>query len=153
MNPTTTNEKNTATLLHLSTFSQYIIPLGNFILPIIIWSSKKEESEYINKNGKNAINFQLSIFLYTIILFLVSIPIILYFFLKNTSIKTFDSGSEFIIENLRSNNGAGIIILSLVVLLLFCIIKAVEFVLVIYASVKASHGEAYKYPLTINFIK
>jgi hypothetical protein len=95
----------------------------------------------------------LSIFLYTIILFLVSIPIILYFFLKNTSIKTFDSGSEFIIENLRSNNSAGIIILSLVVLLLFCIIKAVEFILVIYASVKSSHGEAYKYPLTINFIK
>lgn len=153
MNATTTNEKNTATIVHLSSFSQYIIPLGNFILPIIIWSSKKEDSEFINTNGKNAINFQLSIFLYSIILFLLSIPLIIYSLFHNIKIDTFYSRSEFVIETLRSNSSSGIIILVLVLLLLICILKVIEFILVIYASVKASNGESYQYPLSIKFIK
>jgi len=38
-------------------------------------------------------------------------------------------------------------------LLAIATIKVAEFFLVIYASVKASNGEEYSYPLTIPFIK
>ena len=70
---TTANDKNIATVLQLSALSQYIIPFGNYILPIIIWSSKKNESEFVDFNGKQVLNFQLSIFLYSVILFLHNI--------------------------------------------------------------------------------
>ena len=55
----TKNEQTLAALLHLSSLSQYFIPFGNLILPIIIWSSKKEKSEDIDYHGKQVINFQL----------------------------------------------------------------------------------------------
>ena len=83
---TSTNDRNTATFIHLSTLSQYIIPFGNYIIPIIIWSSKKNESQFIDVNGKNAINFQLSMFLYTMITLVVAIPVFIYSIFNNTTI-------------------------------------------------------------------
>jgi uncharacterized Tic20 family protein len=63
----TTNETNTAALLHLSSLTQYFIPFGNYIFPILIWSAKKKESAFIDASGKSVLNFQLSMFLYTLI--------------------------------------------------------------------------------------
>ncbi|MGV9003994.1 DUF4870 domain-containing protein [Flavobacterium sp.] len=150
---TQSNEKNMATYIHLSTLSQYIVPFGNYIFPIIIWSSKKDESKFIDENGKNAINFQLSIFLYTMISLLIAVPLFIYSIFNNTSITNIHDGGEFIIDNLSAGNISGIVILAILTVLLFCFLKIIEFILIIYASVKASNGEAYRYPMTINFIK
>ena len=62
------HQKNIATFIHLSTFSRFIIPFGNFIGPIILWVANKDKSEFIDAHGKQAINFQISILLYAIIL-------------------------------------------------------------------------------------
>lgn len=148
-----TNDKNTATLLHLSTLTQYIIPFGNYIFPILIWSSKKDQSEFVNENGKNVINFQLSIFLYTMLTLVFAIPVFIYSVFNNTTITNLREGGDFIISNLNAGNVSGIVILAVIVVLLFGFLKIIEFILIIYASAKASNGEAYKYPLTINFIK
>ncbi len=78
-----TNIKNTATLIHLSSLSQYFIPFGNFILPLIIWSTNKDKSEYVDTQGKQVINFQLSLFLYAVVLSLIAIPILFVTVLKN----------------------------------------------------------------------
>jgi uncharacterized Tic20 family protein len=37
--------------------------IGGFILPLVIWMMKKEESEFIDDQGKEALNFQITIFL------------------------------------------------------------------------------------------
>jgi uncharacterized protein len=150
---TSTNDRNTATFIHLSTLSQYLIPLGNYIIPIIIWSSRKNDSEFVDANGKNAINFQLSMFLYTMIALVVSIPLIIYSIFNNTTITNLHDGRDFILDHLSAGNISGIVILAIIIVLLFCFLKIIEFILIIYASAKASNGEAYKYPLTINFIK
>lgn len=150
---TQSNEKNMATYIHLSTLSQYIIPFGNYIFPIIIWSSKKNESQFIDENGKNAINFQLSIFLYTMITIIIAVPLFIYGIIKNVSLTTINEGGDFIANHLSAGNISGIVILAIITVLLFCFLKIIEFILIIYASVKSSNGEAYKYPLTINFIK
>ena len=150
---TLTRDRNTATFIHLSTLTQYIIPFGNYIFPIIIWSSKKDESNFIDENGKNAINFQLSIFLYTMISLAIAVPLFIYSIFNNTTITNINEGSEFIIDHLSAGNISGIVILAILTVLLFCFLKIIEFILIIYASVKASNGETYKYPLTINFIK
>lgn len=34
--------------------------IGGFVIPLIIWMMKKEESRYIDKHGKEAINFAIS---------------------------------------------------------------------------------------------
>jgi uncharacterized Tic20 family protein len=149
----TANETNTAALLHLSTLTQYFIPFGNYIFPILIWSAKKNESEFINASGKSALNFQLSMFLYTIIALLIIIPLFIYSIFKNISITEISNHTDIIIDNFSTGNISGIIILAIVTVLLFCFLKVIEFILIIYASVKTSNGEVYNYPLTIRFLK
>ena len=149
----TSNEKTIASLTHLSTLSQYFLPFGNFIVPIIIWSTKKKDSEFIDSNGKQTINFQLSIFLYSISLALIAIPIIIYSIMKNVSLKNDFYNNDFIFENIRNSDFTGIAILAILSVLIFSFLKIMEFILVIYAAVKASNGEQYKYPLSIPFFK
>ena len=148
----TTTDRSLATLTHLSTLSQYIFPFGNFILPIVIWSSARKNSEFMDSHGKEAINFQLSIFLYTIGLALIAVPILLFSVLRNVPFAEIIDGSE-LGNHLSMGNITGIAIVALVAILLFAILKVAEFFLVIVASVKASNGEPFKYPLTIRFIK
>ncbi|MDT8400196.1 MAG: DUF4870 domain-containing protein [Bacteroidales bacterium] len=61
------SERNWAMFCHLSTFSSLLIPFGGIIGPIICWSAKRNESEFVDRNGKSALNFQLSMLLYTLL--------------------------------------------------------------------------------------
>jgi uncharacterized Tic20 family protein len=149
----TSTEKMTATLINLSTLTQYFIPFGNFIFPIVIWSSKKDESEYIDYNGKQTLNFQLSVFLYTIVLCLIAIPIFIYTVFKNIPFENLNGNHDFFVENFSAGNITGIVVLGIVAVLLFCFLKIIEFILIIYAAVKTSNGENYKYPMSIPFFK
>ena len=51
----TQSKNSTAALMNLSTLTQYFIPFGNLIFPIIIWSTNKDKSEYIDQQGKQTI--------------------------------------------------------------------------------------------------
>jgi uncharacterized Tic20 family protein len=150
---TTNNNKSIAAMIHLSTLSQYIIPFGNFIFPIVIWSSSKEKSDYIDVQGKRTINFQLSLFLYTLVLSIIVVPILLITVLKNIDLKMLANDNGVLIENFDFQNYAGIIIFGLIAVFIFALLKVFEFFLIIYAAVKTSNGTDYKYPLTIKFIK
>lgn len=145
---TTTNDKNIATVLHLSALTQYIIPLGSFIFPIVIWSSKKE-SAYVDFSGKQVLNFQLSILLYTIVLCLIAIPIVLY----NIPFEAIINGDDFTIRNFHFGELSGIAAIGITTGFIFGVLKVAEFALIILGAVKASNGENYKYPLSIPFFK
>lgn len=149
----TTSEKNIATFTHLSTLSQYIIPFGNYIFPILIWTSYKDKSEFVNYNGKQTLNFQLSLLLYTLILALIAIPIFIAAFLQNLPIEAVFNNEDFFIRNFDFQGNIALLSIGATAVLLFGLLKFVEFFLVIYASIKTSNGELYKYPLTIPFIK
>jgi uncharacterized protein len=149
----TTNNKNLATFTHLSTLSQYCIPFGNYIFPLLIWSTNKDKSEFIDYNGKQALNFQLSIFLYSLVLAMIAIPIILITIFSNVPLETVINDGDFMENHLSVENITGIVIVAIIAILLFVGMKVAEFFLIIYASVKTSNGEKYEYPLTIPFLK
>jgi uncharacterized Tic20 family protein len=70
----TQDEKTIAMLCHIT-------GLISFIGPLIVWLLKKDESEFIDANGKQALNFQISIFIYSIvasmlIVLLIGIPLL-----------------------------------------------------------------------------
>lgn len=148
----TTNEKNIATLMHLSTLTQYLIPFGNYIFPIIIWSSKKNDSEFIDYNGKQTLNFQLSMLLYSLLLLLISVPTLLYSVFKNIDFYKLED-HNFNFHDVSTGNLTGIVVIAIVAALVFFFMKVMEFFLIIYAAVKTSNGENYKYPLSIPFFK
>ena len=61
----TRDENMWAMFCHLSTFALFLIPfLGNIIGPLIIWVIKKDEFPLVNDQGKEAINFQISMTIY-----------------------------------------------------------------------------------------
>ncbi|MET0759086.1 MAG: DUF4870 domain-containing protein [Flavobacterium sp.] len=149
----TNNNQNTAALIHLSSLSQYFVPFGNFIFPIVIWSFNKDKSEYVDAQGKQVINFQLSLFLYTLVLCLIALPILFITVLKNVPFYDLVNKPEFTMQNLSFQNITGIAVVALASVLVFFFMKVIEFFLIIYATVRTSNGEDFKYPATIPFIK
>ena len=149
----TTTEKNRATFTHLSALTQYFIPFGNFIFPILFWTSKKEESTFVDYSGKQILNFQLSFLLYSIGLALITIPVFILILFNNVPVNTIIHDDSFVIDNFIFGDNLGLITLGLTTVFIFICLKAAEFFLIIYASIKTSNGEEYKYPITIPFIK
>ena len=109
------SERNWSMLCHLSAFAGFFFPFGGIIGPLICWLSRKDESVWIDENGKSSMNFQISFLMYIVLaiplcFLLIGIPIIIFLgFLK-----------------------------------VICIV---------IASIKASKGERFKYPLAIPFIQ
>lgn len=60
-------EKTWGMLTHLTALAGYIIPFGHIIGPLVIWLIKKDESAFVDDQGKESINFQISITLYAIV--------------------------------------------------------------------------------------
>ncbi len=57
---------------HLAALSCYLsIPFGNLLGPLLVWLFKREDDPFIEEQGREALNFQLSITLYGFIAFLL----------------------------------------------------------------------------------
>lgn len=48
------------TLLHLSAIAGYFIPFANFVIPMVIWLLKKDESPDVDRCGREVLNFNLT---------------------------------------------------------------------------------------------
>jgi len=54
-----------AMFCHLAGLAGIIVPvIGNIVAPLIIWQIKKDEHPFVNEQGKEAVNFQISMSLY-----------------------------------------------------------------------------------------
>jgi uncharacterized Tic20 family protein len=59
-------------LCHLIALAGFVIPFGNIIGPLVIWLIKKDEFPFVDDQGKESLNFQISMTIY----FIVSIILI-----------------------------------------------------------------------------
>jgi len=101
--------------------------------------TQKNRSSFLDKHGKEAVNFNISFSIYLLILSasLTSLSFTRSFnILKNTHI------------NLQLYNHNLFEIVSLA-----GILGLIKIALIIIAAMKANEGEPYQYPFTINFIK
>ena len=62
-----TQERTWGLIVHLSALAGFIIPFGHIIGPLVIWLIKKDESPFVDDQGKEAINFQISMTLYAVV--------------------------------------------------------------------------------------
>ena len=62
------NENTNAFLIHISAFAGFLFPFGNIITPLIAWQTLKDRSLYLDEQGKEAVNFNISYSLYLFIL-------------------------------------------------------------------------------------
>jgi len=153
------HERNLSAIIHASTFSRFLIPFGNFILPLVLWTANKKDYAFVDHNGKQALNFQISLLLYSIIAGLISIPFLIGFLpdLFNFTHFGFDGLERFNSLNLQIDSDnfrfdrwiwplgfAGLIHAALFI---------VNIIYTILATIRTNEGQTFTYPLTINFIK
>jgi len=102
-------------LCHASALLGFFFPwAGHIIAPLSVWLVKRGDSPEIDAHGKESINFQLSMLVYSVI--------------------------------------SAILCLILIGFVLLAILHIVNVVLVIIASIRASEGKFYHYPITIRFL-
>ena len=143
------NRENTnAFLIHISAFAGFMFPFGNIITPLIAWQTLKDRSLFLDEQGKEAVNFNISYTLYVFLISIIFVPFALgsIFSRHNNFLNSRNFNLSF---DLDFTNLFGFIGLGSVA----GIIYVIGIALVIIASLKAKEGENYKYPLTIKFIK
>ena len=60
-------EKQWALFAHLSALAGIIIPFGNILGPLVIWLIKKDTLPFLNDQGKEAVNFNITVLIAAII--------------------------------------------------------------------------------------
>ena len=155
----TKHERNLASLIHASTFSKFFIPFGNFIIPLVLWTANKKEYEFVDYNGKQALNFQISMLLYAIVLGIISIPFFIGFL---PNIFDFDHFGFNRLNNYNNLNmifdsenfrfGSWLLPLGITGLAQGALF-VVNIVYTILATIRTNEGQSFQYPLTIKFIK
>ena len=77
------NEQTMGMLCHLTSLSKYLaIPFGHIIGPLIVWMIKRQEMPFVESQGKESLNFQISVTIYGLIagllcFVLIGFPILL----------------------------------------------------------------------------
>jgi hypothetical protein len=141
------NTQNTnAFLIHISAFSGYIIPFGAIIVPLILWQTMKDRSQFLDEQGKEAVNFNISYALYIFILGLSIIPFAFSTFVNHIRHSNYDFHFDF-------DFGNGGLFGFFGVASIISLLGLVKIALIIIAALKSKEGENYKYPFTIKFIK
>jgi hypothetical protein len=57
-----------AMFVHLSLLIGFIIPFFGLIVPIVVWITKKDSDDLATANAKEAINFQISVLLWALVI-------------------------------------------------------------------------------------
>ena len=54
-------------LCHVLSFAGLVIPFGNIVGPLVFWLWKKADNPAVDEHGKEALNFQISMTIWTLI--------------------------------------------------------------------------------------
>lgn len=66
-------DKQLLVLTHLSQLLDFVTGIGGFIVPLVLWLTKRDEIRNMDEHGKAILNFRISMFIYI----LICIPLIL----------------------------------------------------------------------------
>ena len=97
------DERTWAMLCHFSALLIFVgIPFSNILAPLIIWLIKKEEMPFVEDQGKEVLNFQISMTIYLLIsgilcFILIGIPFVIGLGIFNVIIT--------IIAGIKANDG------------------------------------------------
>ena len=115
--------KTMSSLCHLSAFAGFFVPLGSIVGPLVIWLLRKDELPSVDKHGKAALNFNISVTIYAAIGTAISVALMLVLI--------------------------GFLLIFVVIggLFVWWIVATVV------AASKAGSGEFWDYPLSIRFLR
>lgn len=68
LKPINSDDRKWGAIAHLSALVGLLLPLGLVLGPFLVWVLKKNESDFVNEQGREALNFQLSVLIVAFIL-------------------------------------------------------------------------------------
>ncbi|HEX2865771.1 MAG TPA: DUF4870 domain-containing protein [Ignavibacteriales bacterium] len=63
-------------LCHLSALLMFVIPFGNIIGPLVVWLLKKDTAPFVNDQGRESLNFQISMTIYIFIALILMLLVV-----------------------------------------------------------------------------
>lgn len=72
----TKEERNWGMFCHVAVFAGLVVPFANIIAPLVLWLLKKEEMPFVDYNGKEVINFQLTMMIAVFVSWLLIVIVI-----------------------------------------------------------------------------
>jgi uncharacterized protein len=110
----TSEARNWGMFCHLIALLAMPLGFGHIVGPLVIWLIKRNDHPFIDDQGKESLNFQISITIYTVLLspticIVIGLPLIAALWIANV-------------------------------------------IMIVVASIKASGGEAFRYPLTLRLV-
>jgi uncharacterized Tic20 family protein len=69
----TADDRQWAMFCHLSALLGWLVGGLTFIGPLVCWLMKKDQSKFVDYHGKESLNFQLNILVYTLIAFAITV--------------------------------------------------------------------------------
>jgi len=106
--------RNWAMGCHLAALLGFVVPFGNIIGPLVIWLIKREESPFVDTQGKEALNFQITMAIAFVIGF--------------------------------------VLVFVLIGFLVIFAVAIFDLIMVIVATIKASEGVDYRYPIALRLV-
>lgn len=119
------DDRITASICHISGLLFLLLPFfGHVLGPLLVWLFKRHESDFIDRHGREAINFQISVSIYAFAMLMVLLLV----------------GTQSAVWG--------------IVLFFLCFFPLILFWLIsmIVGVIRASDGETYRYPLCIRLI-
>lgn len=134
------HERSNAMLCHLMAFAGFVFPFGSIVGPLVLWLSQKDKSEFIDRHGREAINFQV-----TVMLLSAAATLLLLMPLLRFVFHAFEAGPSVSKDELPfADMLVGIAVLALITLF--------DIVMTIVAAVQANTGKTFRYPLTLRLL-
>lgn len=115
-------QRNVAVGCHLLGFLGFVLPFGHILGPLVLWLLRRDGNPFVDDQGKEAVNFQISFTLWGII-----------------------GGALFVVL-------VWTVIVPVLVLIAWLVLAIVWLVTMIRAAIKASGGQAYRYPWTLRLL-
>lgn len=84
----TKEERTWGLAVHLSAFAGHVFPFAHIIVPLVIWLLRKENSAFVDDQGKESVNAQITFTIYMAVagalcFVLVGFPLLFGFWLAN----------------------------------------------------------------------
>ncbi len=81
-------DRTWAMVVHLSAFAGHVFPFAHIIAPLVVWLVRRESSAFVNDQGKEAVNAQISVTIYAAVagvlcFVLIGVPLLIGLYCAN----------------------------------------------------------------------
>lgn len=117
------------------------LPL-NILIPFLVWKSRKVKYPWVDFQGKESLNFQISLTFYIVFVIAISLLLVL------------ASCSIAVTTNGEINQVSTVLDSLLFIWMYFTVaLLLLQLFLITFAATKAYNGEHYRYPLTMRVLR